>query len=146
MQGLAEEVLCRSYLLNSLAVKQKAPIAVAVSAAAFSALHIANPSVTPVALINIALFGIFAGVYFWRRGSIWGVAALHTAWNFAEGNIYGINVSGIAPTVSVFSASVDNSLSIWNGGSFGAEGGLAVTVTLTLATIGACFLPHQNKN
>ena len=144
VQGLSEEVLCRSYLLNSLAAKQKAPVAVAVSAVAFSLLHISNPSVTPIALVNIALFGIFAGVYFWRRANIWGIAALHTAWNFAEGNIFGINISGIAPTVSVFNTTTHTSLSLINGGAFGAEGGIAVTLVLLIATIGAFFVPTNN--
>ena len=141
VQGMAEEVLCRSYLLNSLAARQKPPVAIGVNAVAFSLLHLGNSSITPIALINIALFGIFAGIYFWRRGSIWGVAAIHTAWNFAEGNIFGINISGVAPQVSVFRATHDSTLSIINGGDFGAEGGLAVTVVLLISTVCVCFIP-----
>ncbi|MBE6694509.1 MAG: CPBP family intramembrane metalloprotease [Ruminococcaceae bacterium] len=146
MQGMAEEVLCRSYLLNSLAARQKHPVAVGVSAVAFSLLHLGNSSITPIALINIALFGIFAGIYFWRRGSIWGIAAIHTAWNFAEGNIFGINISGVAPQVSVFRATCYSSLSLINGGDFGAEGGLAVTAVLLISTVCVCFIPASSKN
>lgn len=145
VQGFAEEMLCRSYLLNSLYPRAGAPCAVGLSAVVFSLLHIGNAGITLIAFINVALFGIFAGIYFLRRQSIWGIAALHSAWNFAEGNIFGVPVSGVLPKASVFVATADESTYWLSGGDFGAEGGLAVTVVLALAMIAAYFLPHRNN-
>lgn len=145
IQGFSEELLCRSYLLNSLFPKSGAPLAIAVSSVAFSLLHIGNAAVTPIALVNVALFGVFAGIYFLRRGSIWGIAALHSAWNFAEGNIFGVRVSGAQPQASVFNTTADGSMWLINGGDFGAEGGLAVTVVLTIATIAVYCIPITHK-
>ena len=145
IQGLSEEVLCRSYLLNSLCPKTGVPIALAISSVAFSLLHIGNTAISPLALINIALFGIFAGIYFLRRGSIWGVAAIHTAWNFAEGNIFGVRVSGVTLSTSVFTATADESLALLNGGQFGAENGLAMTLALLIAIALAIFIPTSSK-
>jgi len=50
---------------------------------------------TPTALANLALYGLFAALYALREGGIWGISAQHTAWNWAQGNIFGLQVSGI---------------------------------------------------
>jgi membrane protease YdiL (CAAX protease family) len=132
-------------LLNSLFPKTGALLAIAVSSVAFSLLHVDNAAVTPIALVNIALFGVFAGIYFLRRGSIWGIAALHSAWNFAEGNIFGVRVSGALPQASMFTATADGSMWLLSGGDFGAEGGLAVTAVLAIATIAVYCIPITHK-
>ncbi|HZK27488.1 MAG TPA: hypothetical protein VFD00_08125 [Thermoclostridium sp.] len=56
-------------------------------------------------------------------------------WNFAQGNIFGISVSGMDMMASVFSFAPTNEGELINGGTFGLEGGLAVTIVLILATI-----------
>lgn len=56
-------------------------------------------------------------------------------WNFAQGNIFGISVSGMDMMGSVFSFAPTNEGELINGGTFGLEGGLAVTIVLILATI-----------
>ena len=53
--------------------------------------------------------------------SIWGISAIHTTWNFAQGNIFGIKVSGINAQVSLFSFKSSEAGKIINGGSFGLE-------------------------
>lgn len=56
-------------------------------------------------------------------------------WNFAQGNIFGVSVSGMDIMASVFSFVPTNEGELINGGTFGLEGGLAVTIVLILATI-----------
>ncbi len=56
-------------------------------------------------------------------------------WNFAQGNIFGVSVSGMDIMASVFSFAPTNEGELINGGTFGLEGGLAVTIVLILATI-----------
>jgi membrane protease YdiL (CAAX protease family) len=139
VQGLSEELLCRGYFMVSLARRQRLVLAVVVSSLAFAALHLANPGVfgTPFALINLAGFGVFAGVYILKRGSIWGAAAIHSVWNFVQGNIYGLPVSGAGKLESVFVFEpVQKGLApLVNGGAFGPEGGLAVTIVLAVGII-----------
>ena len=100
----------------------------------FAMLHLGNDGVSPLALINLTLFGIFASVYFIKSGNIWGIGAFHSIWNLAQGNFYGIRVSGIVTTCSVLASSRVEGRSLINGGSFGLEGGLAVTVVLLAGT------------
>jgi membrane protease YdiL (CAAX protease family) len=139
IQGLSEELLCRGYFLVSLARRQSLGVALALSSICFALLHVGNSGVfdTPLPLINLAGFGVFAGIYFIKRGSIWGVAAIHSIWNFAQGNLFGLSVSGAdsLETVFRFSSSQSGIAPLINGGTFGPEGGLAVTVVLAIGII-----------
>lgn len=136
IQGMSEEVLCRSYFLVSLARKDgKVWLGIIVSSIAFGALHLGNAGIAPLALVNLVLFGIFAGVYFVKRGNIWGIAAIHSIWNFAQGNIFGILVSGNDFGVTVFEATINEEMTLINGGDFGLEGGILTTIVLAVATL-----------
>ena len=64
-------------------------------------MHLANSGITVLAFLNLTLFGVFASVYFIKRGNIWGIGALHSIWNFVQGNFYGIRVSGIETSCTV---------------------------------------------
>jgi membrane protease YdiL (CAAX protease family) len=144
IQGLSEEVMCRGYFMVSLARKQSLAVAVLVSSSAFGALHLFNTAVQPLAILNIILFGCLAGVYMLKRGNIWGVAAMHSLWNFVQGNIYGIHVSGMEEMPSLLSFSPTEAGTLINGGAFGLEGGLAVTIVLVVALLIALLMKASN--
>ncbi len=146
IQGFSEELLCRAYLMVSLSRGWPLWACAVTNALLFSLLHIANPGVTPVALINIFLFGVFASVLTLRRGSIWMVSALHSLWNFAQGNLFGIPVSGLngSPSPLVTTLYTDSPVqALLSGGSFGVEGGLAFTAVLAVALLAVCLLPTK---
>ncbi len=120
-----------------MSVSRRYPLAVGIIANAvlFAALHLLNNGITVLAFINLVLFGVFASVYFVKRGNIWGVGALHSIWNLAQGNVYGIRVSGIQTSCSVLSSEMVAGRELINGGDFGLEGGLAVTIVLVVGTL-----------
>lgn len=135
-QGMSEEVLCRGYFLVSLARKKgNMWMAVIVNALAFAALHLGNAGIAPLAFVNLILFGIFASVYFVKRGNIWGIAAIHSIWNFAQGNIFGVLVSGNDFGTTLFTSEINESMTLINGGEFGLEGGILVTIVMVIGTI-----------
>lgn len=144
VQGMAEEVLCRGYFMVSVARKYSMITAILVNALVFAALHLFNNGITVLAFINLTLFGIFASVYFVKRGNIWGIAALHSVWNFVQGNFYGIQVSGMRLSSSVLSSEVVEGAGFINGGSFGLEGGIAVTICLVIGTVILLLCPQRN--
>lgn len=144
VQGMAEEALCRGYFMVSLGRRYSMELAVLANAVAFGALHALNPGVSPLAVFNIILFGIFASLCFIRTENIWLVGALHSVWNFAQGNIYGIKVSGLETGNSVFSSVMTEGRELFHGGEFGLEGGLAVTIVL-IAGIALLFLYKKDK-
>jgi membrane protease YdiL (CAAX protease family) len=141
IQGMSEELLCRSYLMVSLSRKWPLWACAVSNALLFSLLHVGNPGVTVIALVNIFLFGLFASMLTLRRGSIWMVGAVHSMWNFAQGNLFGIPVSGLAGSPSPLIAEMGEGSwkTLVNGGSFGLEGGLAVTAVLAVACVVVWF-------
>ncbi len=129
-QGMAEEVLCRGFLFVCLTKRHSVVLSAVISAIFFSALHGMNAGVSSLAFLNLFLFGMFMALLFVACENIWIVGAVHTAWNFVQGNIFGIQVSGLSKQNSVFGAELREGWSSINGGSFGLEGGLAVTGVL----------------
>ena len=92
-------------------------------------------------------YGVFWPQIFrllYQNGKHMAIGALHSVWNLVQGNVYGIKVSGMETSCTVFSASLTGGREIFHGGSFGLEGGLAVTIVL-LAGI-AVLLFQLNKN
>lgn len=143
-QGMEEEIALRGVFLTGAATRIPIAGAVVLNSAIFAALHLLNDGISVTAVCNLTLFGVFASLYFLRTDNIWGVGALHSAWNFAQGNLFGIPVSGSRPEVSVMNFSPDGS-SMINGGEFGIEGGLAATAVLAAATLLVIFLPYTKN-
>ena len=145
IQGASEEIMVRGFLMVSIARDYKLWIAIVVSSVAFSMLHLGNNSIGFLALINITLFGIFEAIYICKRGNLWGACAIHSMWNFAQGNIFGSSVSGNAYTPSVFIMSYDPERVVANGGAFGLEAGVASTIVLLVAIGVALLMKTKEK-
>lgn len=135
VQGMTEEVLCRGYFLGSYARRYPVYAAVLANSLLFASLHLLNSGISVLAFINITLFGIFASIYFIRRGSIWGIGAFHSIWNLVQGNFYGIKVSGTPVGNTLFTTQAIAGKSLLNGGDFGMEGSLICTIVLTCGII-----------
>ncbi len=135
IQGMSEEVLCRGYFLVSVGRRYSMLVAIIANSVLFAALHLANDGLSVLALVNLTLFGVFASVYYIKTDNIWGVGAIHSVWNLVQGNVYGIRVSGMVTSCSVLESEVVVGKELINGGAFGLEGGLAVTVVLVVGTV-----------
>ena len=136
IQGMAEEVLCRGYLFVSLTRRYHVINSAIFSAVFFAMLHGMNVGVDGFAIFNLFLYGLFAALLFADCENIWIVGAFHSIWNFVQGNLYGISVSGNKITSSIFtSTAADGGATVINGGTFGMEGGFAVTIVLIIAIV-----------
>lgn len=145
VQGMSEEVLCRGYLMVSIARRSSLPVAILANSLFFAALHLGNSGISVLAFINLTLFGIFASIMFVRRGSIWMIGAVHSIWNFVQGNVFGILVSGMELDCRVLNAEVVDGMTFINGGAFGLEGGIAVTVVLLGGIVLMCLNGKKEK-
>lgn len=145
IQGMAEEVLCRGYFLVSVGRRYSMLVAVIANSVFFAALHLANSGITVLAFINLILFGVFASVYFIKRNDIWGICAVHSVWNLVQGNVYNIRVSGMELSCSVLSSEIVDGKELIHGGSFGLEGGLAVTIVLVVGTVILLCMKGKNQ-
>ena len=140
VQGMSEEVLCRGYFMVSVSRKSSLVTAVLANSLVFGCLHLLNPG------ISVLSFRTFASVYMLRRGSIWGAAAIHSSWNFVQGNLFGVSVSGTGKTASLLSSTLSSGGTLINGGAFGLEGGLGVTIVLVLGIAATLLVPHRMKD
>lgn len=146
VQGMSEEVICRGYLLVSLSRKNSVWVACLVNSLLFGAVHIFNDGFSLLAFLNLSLFGIFESLLFLKTGSIWIVGAVHSIWNYMEGCVYGLSVSGesMLNTFLVFEQTDKKTM---NGGAFGIEGGIAVTIVLLAAIVFLLFtMFYRRKN
>lgn len=142
VQGASEEALCRGYLMVSITRRNRVWRAVLVSSLVFSLLHIANPGYGIMPFINILLSGALFAVYVLKRGNIWGACAMHSLWNFTQGNVFGISVSGTGTgmNATLLSAKAGTASELWTGGAFGIEGSLACTIVFGAALLFVLFV------
>ena len=135
IQGMSEETVCRGFMMTSLGSKGGALVGVLFNSVFFGLLHLNNSGMTVFSMVNLVLFGLFMSVLVLKLNSIWMACAIHTVWNFVQGNYFGILVSGTDMGPSVFRFVSVPGMGLWNGGSFGMEGGLATCIVLTVATV-----------
>ena len=129
--GFGEEMFCRGLLTFQMKTTRKKWAILAVPSLIFSLLHLMNPGVTAISLINIILVGVLFGVLLMRTGSLWICIGTHGMWNLTQGGLYGIKVSGL-PTTGIFVSELSGP-SFLAGGEFGAEGSIVATAVLILA-------------
>ena len=131
VQGMSEEFIFRGYLMTTIGGSgHHTALAVGISSVGFALAHATNPGFGLVPFINLTLFGAFAALYMILFDNIWGVSAIHSMWNFTQGNLYGISVSGSGDTESVFRTAAVSSKDYITGGEFGIEGSLFTTIAL----------------
>lgn len=147
VQGMSEEFIFRGYLMNSVGGKHSVIMALAVSSIAFACAHLSNPGITVLAFVNLVLFGTFAGLYMICFDDIWGVCAIHSVWNFAQGNLFGISVSGTGETDSILRTAAISKKTWLSGGEFGIEGSIFTTIILTAASAAviACIIRNSRR-
>ena len=143
IQGFSEELTFRGYLTVSAGTYHSPVTAVAVSSLAFAAAHLSNDGISVFACVNLTLFGVLAALLFLRTDSIWCVAALHSFWNMAQGNVFGLKVSGIDVGVTFFRFDMVADKDWVNGGGFGLEGGIATTIVMSLGILVIFLLPQR---
>jgi membrane protease YdiL (CAAX protease family) len=132
--GITEEIICRGVLYRIVEEGLGSWWALLISALLFGAAHLANPNATLWAALAIAIeAGLLFGLLYHLTRSLPLCMGLHAAWNFAQGTIYGIPVSGTDADGWLVSQRTGPD---WlSGGAFGAEASV-----VALALCSACSL------
>jgi membrane protease YdiL (CAAX protease family) len=146
VQGAAEEAVTRGWLLPIIGARYRPLLGVVVSALIFAIFHLLNPSLGPIAVINLALFGVFTAFYALYEGGVWGVFSIHAVWNWAQGNLFGFEVSGSSASGGTLLDLMEVGPDIITGGAFGPEGGLAVTVVLVVSSVIVWLLSQRRTS
>jgi membrane protease YdiL (CAAX protease family) len=133
LPGIAEEIVARGVLFRVVEDGLGTWIALVISALLFGFGHMANPNATIWSSTAIAIeAGLLLGMAFaWTR-SLWFCMGLHAAWNFTQGPLLGIPVSGFE--LKGLLDSTTQGPVLLSGGEFGAEASiLTVIICLTVA-------------
>lgn len=129
--GVTEEIILRGLFFRLIERLCGSWIALAASAALFGAAHLANPNATWFAGVAIALeAGVMLAALYMVTRRLWAAIGLHAAWNFAQGGVFGVAVSGFAQQGWLRPQMLGADL--LTGGAFGAEASLPSIVIDTL--------------
>lgn len=126
--AISEEVIFRGYILSNLLQSANRWIALSISSAVFALVHLGNPGISALAIINIIVAGFLLGVNFIYTKNLWFSIFFHFSWNYFQGTILGYKVSGL-PMSGGLRQMVSGS-DIWTGGTFGFEGSVLCTILL----------------
>jgi uncharacterized protein len=133
--GIGEEIMTRGALFRIVEEGLGTWVALIVSALFFGAAHVANPGATLWSSAAIAIeAGLLFGMLYHVTRSLPLCMGLHAAWNFAQGTIYGVPVSGFKP--DGWLVSVRSGPDWLSGGVFGAEASVVALALCSLCTLG----------
>ncbi|MGT2866367.1 CPBP family intramembrane glutamic endopeptidase [Streptococcus fryi] len=139
IQGGTEEILTRGWLFPVMTNQSNLKVGLVVSSLFFAFLHVANPGLTFLSFINLILFGIFSALLMIERRNIWVLVGEHAIWNFAQGNLFGVEVSGTKTPYSILSFATTDKPAWLTGGLFGTEGSILTSLVLLLG----CFYLYR---
>ncbi|GAA2235505.1 hypothetical protein GCM10009851_20660 [Herbiconiux moechotypicola] len=139
VQSGAEEIVARGYLVQVWYPKTGVLGALIVSAVYFTVGHSFSEEFSLLPIIDMTLYSVVAVFWVLAEGGLWGLIAYHATWNWAQGSLFGISVSGQEPPNSLFVVNVTSGADpVLSGGDYGAEGSLVdIVVLLVLAACAA---------
>ena len=130
VSGVTEEIMLRGLFFRIIENWLGSWVALVLSAALFGALHLGNPNATLVAGGAIAIeAGVMLAAIYMVTRRLWAAIGLHAAWNFTQGGVFGIPVSGfdvqglLVPRIT--------GPELLTGGDFGAEASLPAMLICT---------------
>jgi hypothetical protein len=130
--ALMEELSFRGYPFQKLTEALGAFWAVIALSALFGAVHLWNPDAQgwlSWGFVNTLAVGVLFAIARIRSGSLWLSFGLHFGWNFFQGAVYGLPVSGLREFSSVVKATAHGSPAL-TGGSYGPEASAICTMVL----------------
>jgi membrane protease YdiL (CAAX protease family) len=128
--AISEELIFRGILFRWLEEWGGSWVALLATSALFGAAHLSNPNASTIAAVGIAFeAGVMLGAAYMLTRSLWLPMGVHAAWNFAQGEIYDIPVSGTPVHGMVDARLCCNPL--LTGGGFGLEASLIAIVVAT---------------
>ena len=137
MAAVLEELLFRGILFRWIEEFAGSWAALIVTAALFGLVHRANPNATWFSSFAIAMeAGILLGGAYMLTRSLWMPIGLHAAWNFTEGYIFDVPVSG-NPEQGLVTAKLSGP-ALLSGGPFGLEASIIAVVIAT--SVGCWFV------
>lgn len=140
--GVFEELLIRGILFRIMEESLGTWLALAISAVIFGFLHLANPNATLWGAVAIAIeAGILLAAAFIYTRRLWLPIGIHFAWNFTQGAIFGVAVSG--NEAKGLLQSTLSGPALLSGGAFGAEASIFAVLICLAAGVYFVWKSHN---
>ncbi len=137
-----EEALCRGYFLQTFSRSGLVWLGILITSIVFGAGHFRNPDASILAIANTVLAGLWFSVAYLKTRDLWFVWGIHLMWNWIQGSILGIEVSGLTNITSSPLLKEIDSGPVWlTGSTYGIEGGVVCTIAIIVSTAAIYFLP-----
>jgi uncharacterized protein len=133
--ALLEELSFRGYPFQKLTEAFGAFWAVIALSALFGAVHLWNPDAQgwmSWGFFNTLGVGLLFALARIRTGSLWFSFGLHFGWNFFQGTVFGLPVSGMREFTTYVVCTAHGSPAL-TGGAYGPEASAACTIVLVVA-------------
>lgn len=150
MAAYHEEFVFRGYLLQNMLDVRRPVIGVIVNSLLFWLVHSLNPAAWSSPLVGVNLFGagVVLSLAYLASGNIWFPTSLHFAWNFAQGLLLSVPISGIK-VEGIFNLRITDWQPAWiarlfTGGNFGLEASI-ITTLVELMLIGLLLLTMKSR-
>jgi membrane protease YdiL (CAAX protease family) len=133
--GVVEETIFRGLLLRLSSKLLGTWGALLFTSALFGAAHAFNRGATVGSSLAIAIeAGILLGAAYAATQRLWVPIGLHIGWNFTEGSIFSMSVSGNGMSAGLIRGSLSGP-PIFTGGQFGPEASIVAVVGCLVAAL-----------
>ena len=145
--ALSEETLFRGYPLQTLVRSDQVIAGIAVTSLLFALGHLGNPDAGNISMLNTLLAGVWFAAAYLKTRDLWFPFGMHLMWNWLQGPVFGINVSGIADlSPDPVMRAADHGPTWLTGGPYGIEGGVACTIAILLTIALGWWVPWPNPS
>lgn len=138
IQGPAEEILYRGWLLPVVSARSRLRWGIVASTVIFAVTHLLGSAFAPMLMVNLVFFGVFFALWALREGALWGVFGWHAAVNWVSENLVVLGEGfGVGPLADgLFLRIRQSGPDILTGGEVGLEASLLTTLVLVVAIAG----------
>lgn len=141
-----EEALFRGYILQTFVRSDLTVFGVVLTSVIFATVHNANPAASVLSWLNTFIAGLWFAVAYLKTRDLWLPFGLHLAWNWTQGSVFGVEVSGLTEIVRApFLREGDLGPAWLTGGDYGIEGGIITTAALLLSMAAISVLPLKSS-
>jgi membrane protease YdiL (CAAX protease family) len=132
LMAFFEEITCRGYLMQNFIDQRRTVLGAVLVSVIFWLMHSMNPHVwtSPAIAANLFLAGVMLTMAYLVSGELWFPTAAHFGWNFCQGVVFGIPVSGITLDGWTRVVYARDANPLLTGGDFGLEGSVVAVVVL----------------
>jgi len=143
--ALFEEVLFRGVLFRLIEEKLGSYLALIISCLIFGFAHLMNENSSFFAGFAISIISLLITSTYMYTRNLWFPIAIHFAWNFAQGDIFGMPVSGDPSSTSIIVSQLEGS-KWFTGGDWGIEATVQMVVFSLIVGIMLLVLSHKKGN